>query len=138
MAELKTKKTKRSVRAFIDGLPDPQRRKDCRTVMKLMREVTGERPAMWGTAIVGYGSYGYRYASGRVGEWFLTGFSPRKQALTLYVMSGFTEFEGLLARLGTFKTGKACLYVRRLEDIDLGVLRRLVERSVRHKRRTSR
>jgi hypothetical protein len=137
MAELKTKKTRQSVTKFISDLPDGQRRKDCRAVMKLMREITGAKPAMWGPSIVGFGHYRYKYQSGREGDWFLTGFSPRKQNLTLYIMSGFSRYEDLLRKLGKHKTGKACLYVKKLEDIDLGVLKRLITKSVQHKKRTA-
>ncbi len=93
---------------------------------------------MWGDSMVGFGSYHYKYASGREGDWFLTGFSPRKQSLTLYIMSGFADEEDLLARLGKHKTGKACLYVNSLDDVDLAALRELIERSVEQKRRASR
>ncbi len=136
MAELKTTKTTASVQAFLNGIEDPDRRRDCKTVAKMMRAATGAKPAMWGAAIVGFGSCDYRYASGREGTWFLTGFSPRKQALTLYIMDGFREHATLLKRLGKFKTGKACLYVRSLADIDLDVLDTLIERSVAAKRAT--
>lgn len=130
MAGLKTKKNKASVAQFIAGVSDAARRADCKTVSKLMQEVTGAKPAMWGTSIVGFGTYHYKYDSGREGDWPLTGFSPRKQALTLYVMSGFSEFPDLMAKLGKYKTGRACLYVKSLEDIDLRVLKTLVRKSV--------
>jgi hypothetical protein len=94
--------------------------------------VTGEQPQMWGTSIVGFGSYHYKYKTGRQGDWFLTGFSPRKQALTLYIMSGFDGYDDLMSRLGKFTTGVACLYVKKLDDIDLGVLRELVRKSAAH------
>ncbi len=133
MAELKTKRTRASVRAFIDGIDDAQKRKDCREIMKMMKEATGCRPAMWGPNIVGYGSYDYKYASGREGTWFLTGFSPRKQNLTLYIMPGFSRYDDLLAKLGPHKTGKACLYVKRLDDIHRPTLKTLIRKSVRSK-----
>ena len=133
MAELKTKKTTASVSAFLNGIEDPQKRKDAKAVAKLMKEITGEPARMWGESMVGYGSYHYKYASGREGNWFLTGFSPRKQALTLYIMSGFTQYEGLLDKLGKFKTGKACLYVKKLDDLHLPTLKQLIQRSVKHK-----
>ncbi len=137
MAELKTKPNKASVKAFIDGVEDEQRRKDARAILKLMKEVTGKRPKMWGPSIVGFGSYHYKYASGREGDWFVAGFSPRKQNMTLYIMSGFKGHDKLLAKLGKHKTGKACLYINKLEDVDLKVLRELVKRSVKHVSRTS-
>ena len=131
MGNLKTQRTTASVREFIDGIADEQVRKDCRTVMRIMKAATGARPRMWGPSIVGYGSYHYRYASGREGEWFLTGFSPRKRNLSLYIMAGFSEYDTLLEKLGPHSTGRSCLYVKRLDDIDLGVLTELVERSVK-------
>ena len=138
MAELKTRPTGASVSEFIAGIPDEARRRDCRTVMSIMRQATGSRPKMWGTSIVGYGSYRYRYQSGREGDWFLVGFSPRKRDLTLYLMSGHARFPELMVRLGRYKTGKACLYFRKLEDVDLKVLEQLVRASVEHLTRAKR
>jgi hypothetical protein len=97
-----------------------------------MRDITGDEPAMWGTSIIGFGSYRYKYASGREGEWFLTGFSPRKQNLTLYIMSGFDNYDSLLSELGKYKTGKSCLYINKLDDVDMQTLRDLIEQSVAH------
>jgi hypothetical protein len=136
MSELKTQPHDGSVDAFLDGIEPEGRREDCRAVAQLMREVTGEEPVLWGPSIVGFGSYHYRYESGREGDWFLTGFAPRKQALTLYIMAGFPRFDELMERLGKYKTGKSCLYVKRLDDLDLDVLRELVTRSVEHMRAT--
>lgn len=133
MAGLKTKETTASVPRFLASIEDEQKRKDSRKLLAMMKEVTGEKPKMWGPSIVGFGSYRYRYESGREGDWFLTGFSPRKQALTLYIMSGFSQYEALLRKLGKFKTGKACLYVKKLDDVDWATLRTLVERSVANK-----
>jgi hypothetical protein len=133
MAELKTKKTQASVAAFLNAIDDDQKRKDSKAVAKIMKEITGKSPKMWGTSIVGYGSYHYKYASGQKGDWPLTGFSPRKQALTLYIMSGFKEYKPLLKKLGKHKTGKACLYIKKLEDVDEKVLRELIKRSVKAK-----
>lgn len=138
MAEAKTKKTEKSVVDFLNGVEDEQKRRDSFAVMELMKEVTGEEPAMWGDSIVGFGSYHYRYASGREGDWLLTGFSPRKQNLTLYITSGFEQYDDLLDDLGKFKTGKSCLYLKRLEDVDLDVLRELVRQSVAHMEQTNR
>ncbi len=132
MVELKTKQNKASVTGFLRGIEDPQRRKDCRTVLELMKEVTGSGPKMWGDSIVGFGSYHYKYASGREGDWFVTGFSPRKANLTLYIMAGFSRYKELLAKLGKHKTGKSCLYIKSLADVDLAILRQLVEDSVAH------
>jgi hypothetical protein len=137
MAELKTQPTGDSVKDFIDGIKDDDRRRDCRTVMKIMKKVTKARPKLWGSNIVGYGKYRYKYASGREGEWFTAGFSPRVQNLTLYIMSGFREYKPLLKKLGKHSTGKSCLYIKRLDDIDIDVLEELIERSVRHVERSS-
>ena len=132
MAELKTKENDASVDVFLRRVADPKRRDDCFTVLGLMREVTRLEPKMWGTSIVGFGTCRYKYASGRGGEWFVTGFSPRKANLTLYLMSGFPRHGELMKRLGKYKTGVACLYVKKLDDIDLPTLRDLVKESVAH------
>jgi hypothetical protein len=134
MAENKPQRTGASVTAFLNAIADEERRKDCRTVARLMQEVTGEKPAMWGPSIVGFGRYHYRYESGREGDWFLAGFAPRKQDLTLYITAGFDRYAALMKRLGKHKTGRSCLYIKRLSDIDEGVLRDLVAASVRHMR----
>lgn len=130
MAELKTQRTNASVRAFLDGIPDADRRRDCKAVLRLMQQVTGLKPEMWGTAMVGFGLYRYTYASGHSGEWFLVGFAPRKRDLTVYLMAGFDGLESLLARLGKHKTGKSCLYIARLSDVDTAVLEKMIETSV--------
>ncbi len=135
MAEPKTRKTSASVDEFLAAIDDETRREDCRTVAELMRAATGAEPAMWGASIVGFGKYHYKYASGREGDWFLAGFSPRKEALTLYIMPGFSDYDALMGKLGKFKTGKSCLYLKRLDDVDLPTLKRLIEESVRHMRR---
>ena len=134
MSSNKTQPTASSPDAFIDAIEDPRRREEVRFVDRLMREVTGESPQMWGPSIVGYGNYHYRYASGREGDWMLIGFSPRKAALTLYIMAGFQRWDELMARLGKYTTGKSCLYIKRLADIDLDVLRELASLSVAHMR----
>ena len=132
MAEPKTQRTKRSVDAFLKSIPDEQKRKDAFALVDIMRKTVKAEPVMWGSNIVGFGTYRYKYASGREGDWPLTGFSPRKQNLTLYIMSGFEQYDELLKSLGKFKTGKACLYVNRLADIDLPTLRKLIKQSVQH------
>ncbi|MDH3405172.1 MAG: DUF1801 domain-containing protein [Acidobacteriota bacterium] len=137
MSELKTRPNRRSVEKFLAGVEDPERRADCLALVELMREVTGEEPRMWGPSIVGFGSYHYRYASGREGDWFLAGFSPRARDLTLYIMSGFSRHEELMARLGKHKKGKSCLYLKRLADVDRKVLARLVRESAKHVKKTS-
>ena len=132
MTALKTQKNDASVEDFINSVPNERKRKDSFAILEMMQDITGEEPAMWGTSIVGFGSYRYRYASGREGEWFLVGFAPRKQNLTLYIMSGFEGYDSLLAKLGKFKTGKVCLYIKKLEDIDLPTLEELMRQSVEH------
>ncbi len=130
MAELKTRPTAASVTAFLAAVDDPQKRKDAKTIAAMMRRATGARAKMWGPSIVGYGSYHYVYASGRSGDWLLTGYSPRKQNMTIYLMSGFKDLEPLMKKLGTYKTGKSCLYIKRLSDVDEAVLEQLITRSV--------
>jgi hypothetical protein len=130
MAVLKTKLNNASVSDFIDAIPDESRRADCKAIAKLMKKVTGEKPKMWGASIVGFGAYHYRYATGNEGDWLVTGFSPRAQALTLYIMSGFDGEPELMKKLGKFKSGKSCLYIKRLADVDAGMLEQLVRRSV--------
>ena len=129
MAELKTQKGDGDVDAFIGGIQDQRKREDSKALLALMEKVTGEKPALWGPSIVGFGDLHYKYESGREGDWFRVGFSPRKQNLTLYVTDYIQEDDPLLAKLGKFTTGKACIYVKRLEDIDTEVLEDLVKRS---------
>jgi len=131
MAEPKTKENDLSVAEFLDRVEDERRRRDCRTVVELMREVTKVEPKMWGTSIVGFGRYLYKYASGHSGEWPVVGFSPRKNDLTLYLRLGAADCGELLSKLGKHKVGKGCLYLKKLEDVDMGVLKALVERSVK-------
>ena len=135
MAENKTKPTVQKVSEFIAGIEDRQKRADCRELMKLMSGITGNRAKMWGSSIVGYGKYHYKYESGREGDFFLTGFSPRKQALTLYIVSGFSINPELMEKLGKYKTGKSCLYVKKLDDVNREVLAQLIEESVAHIRK---
>jgi len=130
MAEPKTKPTGQSADQFINSVEDEKKRKDSFEIIKLMQKVTGEPPVMWGPSIVGFGSYHYKYKSGQEGDWPLTGFSPRKQNLTLYIMSGFKRYEELLGKLGKYKTGKSCLYIKKLEDINTEVLEELISQSV--------
>jgi hypothetical protein len=129
MAELKTQKGDGDVHAFIAAIEDDRKREDSKTLVALMQRVTGEKPAMWGPSIVGFGDLHYKYETGREGDWFRVGFSPRKQNLTLYITDYVREDEPLLAKLGKFTTGKACIYVKRLEDVDIDVLEDLVKRS---------
>lgn len=130
MAELKTKKNDASVEAFLKSIENQKRMEDSFMVLDMMKKITKSEPNMWGPSIIGFGSYHYKYASGREGDWFLTGFSPRKQSLTLYIMSGFKKYDEMLKRLGKYKIGKSCLYINKLEDIDIIVLKELIHASV--------
>ena len=130
-AEVKTKVNEASVEGFLNSVADEQARKDCFEILKMMKQVTKEEPKMWGASIVGFGSYHYKGASGREGDWFLAGFSPRKQNLTLYLNHGFDVHEDLLKKLGKYKTGMGCLYVKKLDDVDKKVLKELVTESVK-------
>jgi hypothetical protein len=133
MAELKTARNDGDVDEFLAAAEDETRRRDALTMRDLMSEITGEKPHMWGDSIVGFGTYVYRAKSGGGDrEWFKTGFSPRKQSLTLYIMDGFNEYEELLSSLGPHSTGKACLYIRDLTKVDRNILTRLIRESVAH------
>ena len=127
----KTKPTTQSVTDFLNNIPDAQRRADCLAIAKLMEEITGSKPQMWGQSIVGFGSYHYKYASGHEGDTCMTGFSPRQQELTIYVMMGFEKYGALLTQLGKHRTGKSCLYIKRLSDIHLPTLRKLIKTTVK-------
>ena len=136
MADLKTKPTRKSVKKFLDAVENERRREDAYRVLEIMKEITGEEPKMWGPSIVGFGSYHYKYATGNEGDWPVTGFSPRKTALTLYIMAGFSKYDELLGKLGKHKTGKSCLYINKLDDVHLPTLKKLVRESVKQVRRT--
>ena len=129
MSENKTKPTDESVTAFLDAVENEQKRDDCYALLKMMQDITGEAPKMWGPSIVGFGNYHYKYESGREGDFFKAGFSPRKQNLTLYIMGGFSKYDELLAKLGKHKTSKSCLYIKKLEDVDKKVLSQMVKDS---------
>jgi hypothetical protein len=131
MAEAKSKKTTTSVTQFINGIEDRQKRVDCRDVAKMMRAATGQRAKMWGSSIVGFGTYNYAYANGKSGTSMLCGFSPRKQELTIYIMPGFKPFTKLMSGLGKHRVGKSCLYIKRLADIDQHKLESLIDQSVK-------
>ena len=135
MSQRKTTQNDADVNQFLDGVDNPRRRSDARQLLDLMRAVTGEPPKMWGSSIVGFGSYHYRYASGREGDSLVVGFSPRKQNLVIYIMPGFSDYGEILGRLGKFRTGKSCLYVNKLDDVDLGLLEELVRESVAEMKR---
>ena len=131
MADLKTVQTKASVDKFLKGISDEGKRADCYQLLELMKKATRAEPKMWGTSIVGFGKSHYTYNSGREIDWFLTGFSPRKQNLTLYLMGGLNPVKDLLKQLGKYSTGKGCLYINKLEDVDLKILRKLISQSVK-------
>lgn len=137
MAELKTKLTDASVNDFLDSLKDEQVRQDCWAITEIMRKATNAEPKMWGSSIVGFGSYHYKYASGREGDWMQTAFSPRKQNITLYLSSGFEGRDELLAQLGKHSCGKGCVYIKRLSDVHLPTLKKLVKASVKHLLKTN-
>ncbi len=138
MAELKTSVNSTSVAKFLASVKDPYRRQDCLTVMEIMRKATGAEPRMWGSSIIGFDSYHYVYESGREGDSFVTGCSPRTQNLTLYIMSGFSNYASLLKKLGKHRTGKSCLYINTLKDIHIPTLRTLITESVRETRKRNR
>ncbi len=130
MSENKTREGDENVQEFLNGVEGEQKRIDSFVLLELMKEVTGEEPRIWGGNIVGFGRYHYQYESGREGDWFLTGFAPRKKSLSIYIMPGFDNYHNLLEKLGSPKTGRSCLYLNSLEDVEMEVLRKLVRRSV--------
>lgn len=130
--EIKTQRTKASVKEFIDGIEDEQRRADSRRLLAVMKDATGTAPAMWGSSIVGFGNYQYEAVPGRMNDWFVAGFSPRKQNLTVYLSNGYGKYAGLMKKLGKHKlSGGSCLYIKKLDDIDENVLRKVIEAGVR-------
>lgn len=131
MAEAKTKQTKASVEKFLNQIPDEARREDCFKVAKMMEEITGCEPKMWGPSIVGFDTYHYKYASGHEGDWPIAAFSPRKQDLTVYLMPGFQKQADLMQQLGKHRTGKSCLYIKRLSDVHVPTLKKLIRQSVK-------
>ncbi len=137
MADLKTKENDGSVDDYLNSVEEEKKRRASFVIKEIMEEASGEEARMWGESIVGFGHYRYKYASGREGEWMLVGFAPRKRNLTLYIMDGFEEHDDLLGKLGKHSTGKSCLYINKLEDVDLDVLRELVEKSVQHMKTTN-
>jgi hypothetical protein len=131
--EQKTKPSGENVAQFLNEISDDKRRQDCFTLLELMGEITQTEPKIWASSMIGFGDYHYKYASGHEGDWFLIGFAPRKQNLTMYILSGFEQQEHLLEKLGKYKAGKGCLYIKDLEDIHLPTLRELIRRSFEHK-----
>ena len=134
MAENKTQRNDGDVRAYLESVSNRRRREDALALLAIMEELTGEPAEMWGASIVGFGSYHYKYKSGREGEFMLAGFAPRKQALTLYIMGGHERHAALYAQLGKYRTGKSCLYINKLADVDIEVLRKIISASVRYMR----
>ena len=137
MAENKTRETEASVEEFLSAVENRRRREDGYALLNLMKEVTGLEPKMWGPSIIGFGKRHYRYESGREGDMPMTGFSPRKRNLSLYIMDGFDEYEPLLQKLGKHRVGVSCLYVNKLADVDMETLRELIARSFEHVRATN-
>ena len=132
MPELKTRPNDADVTSFLNSIDNYQRKKDSFTILQIMSDLVGEKPVMWGNSIVGFGKYHYKYPSGRTGDWFTVGFSPRKQALTLYIMTGFNHYQELISRLGKYKIGKSCLYIKKLDDVDQYVLAELIVESAKY------
>lgn len=135
MSKNKTQPTKQSVTAFVKAIEDSQMRVDVKQLLAMMRKLTGARARMWGSSIVGFGEYHYKYASGREGDHLLIGCSPRKTALTIYIMAGFSNYTSLMKKLGKYKTGRSCLYVKKLSDVDEKVLLQLMKESVAYMRK---
>ena len=132
MSELKTKLNNASVEKFLNSVEDKEKRELSFKVLEMMKKITKEEPKMWGSSIIGFGTYHYKYKSGQEGDWMQVGFSPRKQAVTLYIMSGFSRYDELMNKLGKYKTGKSCLYIKKEEDIDFKVLKELITQSVKY------
>lgn len=129
MSDLKTQKNDGDVRAFLASVEHDRRREDAFTILEIMEEITGEKPSLWGTSIVGFGEYSYSNTTGKNYNWFAVGFSPRKQSMTVYIMDGFDGYDTLMGKLGKHKTGKSCLYINKLDDVDMSVLRELIRES---------
>ena len=132
MAQNKTQPTTQSVTAFLNTVKDDTKRNDSFTLLRIMKEITGADPVLWGNSLIGFGKTHYKYKSGREGDWFLVGFAPRVQSLTIYIMPGFERYETLMKQLGKHKTGKSCLYIKKLEDIDMNILKELITQSATH------
>jgi len=136
MTEPKTKPTSESVEKFLNSIPDKQKREDSFTILEMMKKVTKCKPRMWGTSIIGFGTYRYKYANGAEADWPLAAFSPRKQSLTLYVSRNFDDYDHLLKNLGKHSASKACLYIKRLSDVDLPTLKKLIELSYKESKKS--
>ena len=133
---IKTTVTRSSVKSFIDGIADEARRREARSLLALLKRATGETPRLWGESIVGFGSYHYKYATGREGDWFVTGFAPRKGSLTVYVLPGLHLHTANMRTLGKFTTGKSCIYIKRLTDVDLPTLERMAKQACADTKKT--
>lgn len=131
MSENKTQPTEASVTTFLDGIADSGKKDDTQTIVKIMERVSGYPPKMWGESLIGFGQYTYTYKSGRTGEWSLVGVSPRARNISIYIMPGFDQYQDLMQQLGKFKVGRSCLYINKLQDVDIQVLETLIERSVK-------
>jgi hypothetical protein len=133
MVELKTKKNDGDVMAFLQSVSDEEKKKAALVLLDMIKKVTKEKPKMWGGSMIGFGTYIYKSpATGRSGEWFITGFSPRKQNLTVYIMPGFAKYDELMKKLGKYKTGVSCLYINKLADVDIKVLKELISQSYKY------
>ncbi|NUM71414.1 MAG: DUF1801 domain-containing protein [Ignavibacteriaceae bacterium] len=132
MAENKTVKKNNSVEEFLGSVTDPMRKEQCLIINRMMEAITGRKAEMWGESIVGFGDYHYTYASGREGDFFRVGYAPRRQNLSIYIIAGFERYPDLMEKLGKYKTGKSCLYVNKLEDIDMNILSELIRRGFNH------
>ena len=137
MSENKTKPTDVDINEFLNKIENPAQKEDTLKIINMMKEITGEDPKLWGESIIGFGEYRYKYASGREGDWFLTGVSPRKNNTTLYLSYGFENHSDLMGELGKYKTGKACLYIKKLEDINEAALKKLISRSAEEVKKRS-
>ncbi len=131
MSQNKTVPNKLNVQDYLNAIENPKRKEDCCAIHDLMKTITGKEPRMWGSSMVGFGSYHYKYESGREGDMFVTGFSNRKQAITLYIMGGFKRHEELLSKVGPHKTGKSCFYIKQLSNMDIDVLSILISESIK-------
>ena len=134
MVEPKARPTGEDVESFLSAISDEKKRRDCFTLLEMMRQITKTEPKLWASSMVGFGDHHYKYASGREGDTFIIGFSPRKQNLTLYILTGFEQEQQLLGKLGKYKTGKGCLYIKSLDDVHLPTLRSLIQHSIEHRK----
>lgn len=134
MGNLKSQPSASSVSAYLNSIVNEKRKHDSFKLLNMMEKITGEQGRMWGSQLVGFGTYHYKYSSGREGDWFMTGFAPRKQNITIYIMPGFKRYNELMSRLGKYKTGKSCLYIKHLDHVDIDILQELIVRGYEHMR----